>query len=89
MNCINYNTYVSRLRAAHLRPDACSLTVEAPSPLIPAQLNGQLATMLRRTVATLEPKISGIQVHDLVAVPGPPHAWDPDDQEPDPSTQPS
>ncbi|HEM62153.1 MAG TPA: hypothetical protein ENO24_07665 [Chloroflexi bacterium] len=86
MNSLNYNTYVSRLRALHFRTDTGCLTVEAPSPLIAAQLNGQLATIIRRAIATLEPKISGLQVHTIAAVPGPAHAWDPDDQQTDPST---
>jgi hypothetical protein len=78
MNSANYNTYVSRLRALHFRTDTGCLTVEAPSPHIASQLNGQLSTILRRTIAALEPKIAGVQVHTLTAVPGPPHAWEAD-----------
>ncbi len=74
MNSLNYDTYVSRLRPLHFRPDTACLTVETSSPLIAAQLNGQLSMLLRRTLASLEPKISGVQVHELVAVPGPPQA---------------
>lgn len=83
MSSLDYKLYVSRLSPVHFRRDTGCLTVEAPSRLIAAQLNGRLDTLLRRTVATLKPKIFGVQVHSLVAIPGPPDAWDADEQEED------
>jgi hypothetical protein len=81
-------TYLADTQAVASNRHTGTLVVSVSSPQAATQLNNYFQMTVRRAIATLEPKISGVQVHSVTAVPGPPHSRERDDEGTTPPTQP-